>query len=881
MARFYLLLTGLLSLLPLATHAQLREDFADGDFTQNPTWTGDAASFQVNAQQQLQSAGPAVTGTQIQLSALCRASTGTTWEFWANLRLATSSGNYADVYLMASQADLKSPNTSGYFVRLGGTDDEVSLFRRDSTRSSVVIINGENQTLNSATNNLVRVRVTRGPDSRWTLERDLSGGRSFGAEAVTTVDATYQRSEAAGVVIAYSSANGRNFYFDDFIVTDASAPRLLRAAPVSSREVDLVFDEALDPVRAGQPANYVLLTGGGSAAVLTVAAQVSARNPAVVRLTFGADFGAQNTVEVRQMADLFGNGAAGPLTAGFSGPPGTPAVGELIITEILADETPAVGLPASEYVEIYNRSATRVLSLRGVRLLKPGGSTAAVFPDTARLLPNQYAVMCGSTRVAQFADFRIKVYGLTNFPSLSNGADQLVLRGAGGPTLFEVSYSDTWYRDPRRRDGGYSLEMLDTDRYCGGAENWQASPAPAGGTPGRPNAAAAANPDRLAPTLRRAVALNALTVRLLFSEKLDSAAAANPARYRLSDPGGGPAPAITQAAPVPFDFRAVDLTLAAPLTASRPVSLSVQQATDCAGNASGPLKAATFALPEAAAPADLVINEILFNPRVGAVDFVEILNRSAKYINLQSYQLANEKADKSLDAAPVSAGPYVLAPGQLVAFTEKPDILAAQYPTSHDPAALLAVPGFPTLPDEAGTVLLLDQSGRELDRYAYTKDQQLSLLSSQEGVSLERIRAGGPSRAENFHSAAASVGYATPGRPNSQAQDAPGGNQELTMSPEIFTPDDDGQQDFTTLSYQLDQPGYVASITVYDALGRPARRLLRNQTLATTGLVRWDGVDDQGRKAAVGYYVLLIELFRPGGGQRREYKKTVVVGARF
>lgn len=148
-------------------------------------------------------------------------------------------------------------------------------------------------------------------------------------------------------------------------------------------------------------------------------------------------------------------------------------------------------------------------------------------------------------------------------------------------------------------------------------------------------------------------------------------------------------------------------------------------------------------------------------------------------------------------------------------------------------------------------------------------------------MSLERIRAAGPSAGSNFHSAAGAVGYATPGRPNSQAQDATGGGQEWTVQPELFTPDDDGQQDFTTLNYQLDQPGYVGSVTVYDALGRLTRRLLRNESLPTTGQVQWDGTTDNGHKAAVGYYLLYIELFRPNGGERREYKKTVVVGARL
>jgi len=184
-------------LLPLAAFAQLAETFADGNFTQNPTWTGDATSFVV-ANQVLQSNGPATTGTQLQLATPCQASTGTTWEFWANLRLATSAGNLADVWLLASQPDLKSPATKGYFVRLGGTDDEVSLFRKDSAKAAVLVIDGQNGTLGSATNNVVRVRVTHSLQGQWKLERDLGGGRNFVTEASQPVDNTHQRSTAVG-----------------------------------------------------------------------------------------------------------------------------------------------------------------------------------------------------------------------------------------------------------------------------------------------------------------------------------------------------------------------------------------------------------------------------------------------------------------------------------------------------------------------------------------------------------------------------------------------------------------------------------------------------------------------------------------------------------
>jgi hypothetical protein len=584
-------------------------------------------------------------------------------------------------------------------------------------------------------------------------------------------------------------------------------------------------------------------------------------------------------LEVRQLTDLYGNAAAGPLTATFGGVPVAPRVGELLITELMADETPAVGLPASEFVEIYNNTASKILSLRGVRLLKPGGTTAAVLPDTAKLLPGQYAVVCGATRTAQFATYG-KTYGVSNFPTLTNAGDQLVLRGHDGTTLFEVTYTDAWYRDQRKKEGGWTLEMLDPTAYCSSAENWQASQDASGGTPARRNSVAVTNPDRTPPTLLRAAALTTTAVRLYFGEKLDSTAAANSALYTLQT-SAGTTLGVRQAVPVGPEFRAVDLLLSTPLQPSQPATVAVAHTTDCAGNASGALTSAGFALPEAAQAGDLVVNELLFNHRSGGVYFVEVLNRSGRYLNLQGCQLSTQKASGLGTCVISPTVAYVLAPSQLVALTSDVSILQVQYPTSSDAAALLAVTGFPALDNSAGTLYLSDAGGQELDHYAYDKSQQLPLLSTLAGVSLERIRAAGPSLASNFHSAASTVDYATPGRPNSQAQDAAGGGQELTLTPELFTPDDDGQQDFTTLAYQLDQPGYVGSVTVYDALGRLTRRLLRNESLPTTGFVQWDGTDESGHKAAVGYYLLYIELFRPSGGERRDYKKTVVVGARL
>ena len=92
------------------------------------------------------------------------------------------------------------------------------------------------------------------------------------------------------------------------------------------------------------------------------------------------------------------------------------------------------------------------------------------------------------------------------------------------------------------------------------------------------------------------------------------------------------------------------------------------------------MTSAAFALPVPAAANDVVINEILYNPRPYAVDFVELLNRSANYVDLQGWTISNEKPDGTLDTKPVTAAPYLLAPGQFVVLTERPRHRAGAVP---------------------------------------------------------------------------------------------------------------------------------------------------------------------------------------------------------
>ncbi|GAA4433940.1 hypothetical protein GCM10023188_24260 [Pontibacter saemangeumensis] len=848
-------------MIPLFAHAQLRESFADGDFTQDPAWSGDAGSFMVTEQGQLQSSGPAITGTTLQLATSSLAVTGTVWEFWANLKLATSSGNYADVYLLSDGQDLGS--SSGYFVRLGGTADEVSLFRKDAGKSPVAIIDGEDKTLGSSTGNVVRVRVSRSVEDIWQLDIDLSGSGQHYARQGSASDATYKCSAFFGVLLRYSSANSQGFFFDDFTITDTEPPLPEALQLISPRELTLRFNEPLQPAQAGEEANFTL-----NSSLKPLSAELTEAN--TVRLVFSQNFsGGTNILNIAGLSDLYGNMLKAPVEMPFDfvSPAVLPGYNQLLITEIMADETPALGLPAQEYIELYNPT-DQPLSLQGIRF--SDATSTATLPDV-QLLPQEYAVVVPGTQAENFRGYG-KAIGISNFPSLNNSGEVLQLRQPNGTLIYALSYSDTWYKDSNKQSGGWSLEMIDVTNPCAGSSNWAASSDALGGTPGKANSVAAANPDHTPPVLTAVTAVAPTQLLLRFNERLDSAQAAGIANYSLSPVV--PITGVEVAGPL---FSEVTLQLSEPLQEQRLYTFTASGLTDCSGNLGGPQQLA-FALPSAPEPGDVVINEILFNPRPNGVDFVELVNRSEKYIDLWNWQLANTSNDSIANRRLVTPDHHILEPGQYLILTTDRDNIRGNYPAAPE-NAFLQMSAMPSYTNEAGTVVVLQPDGRVADRFSYDEAMHFELIDDVKGFSLERVRLEGPTQPGNFHSAATQV-FATPGYINSQAQEALVSPQLFQVQPLVFSPDGDGYEDFTTINYSTEQTGFVASITIFDAQGREIRRLARNELLAANGFFQWDGLREDGAKASIGYYLFYIELFDLNG-QKREYKQNVVVGGRF
>jgi Lamin Tail Domain/Bacterial Ig-like domain len=645
---------------------------------------------------------------------------------------------------------------------------------------------------------------------------------------------------------------------------DLTPPALVSATLRNATTVELVLSEAIDTLTA-VPSRFTIMGG-----LTVIAVDFRADSLRYLTLTLNSPLlaGTRYTLTGTGVADCAGNTAPFSTTLGLGA---FPEKYELLLTEIYADETPSVGLPASEYVEIFNPT-NRLLDLSGVTLRKQGSASTAFFPAGATLAPGQYAVVCGSTRGGLFAPFG-QVFALTSFPSLNNAGDTLVLRRADGQFLFSVAYSDQWYRDPTKKDGGWSLEMIDPAQPCGLADNWKASENPVfGGSPGTANSVNAALSTLPAPALAGAFAESPNQIRMSFTQKLDSLTATDPARYTIS--GGLGIGSATVRGP---EMRTVLLTLNGNLTPGEIIALTVNGLTGCGGATQ--VLTTSLLIPEAPRTGDVVINEILFNPRPGGVDFVEVTNRSERQLDLNGYFLANMRGDSLYQMRRLAPNGFALPPGALAVLTMAPDSVVRQYPTSSDRSRMLTVPSMPTFSDDKGTVVLLAPDSTELDRYTYDERQHTPLLTNEEGVSLERIRLDGPSVASNFHSAAGTAGFATPGKTNSQTRSAlelP--DHTLSIEPRVITPGRGGAE-FADIAYSVPVAGYTANFTIFDSQGRLTRRLVRNQTLGTSGTFQWQGEDDNNRRVPTGYYVLYAEFFDLQGSVK-VVKQTVAVGSR-
>ncbi len=476
----YLIIGFLLLSFPVL--GQLNENFSDNNFSEDPSWQGsnDGQDF-IISEGRLRS-NSLTPNTMFYLSTPNSLAMNCAWEFSVNLSFNTSGANYVDVYLTSDRSDLKSSSINGYFVRIGNTDDEISLYKRSGPgSSSTKIIDGMNGTTGSS-NNSIRIRVSRDSTGLFTLERQTGAAGTFVQEG-NVIDLSHQTSSYFGIAIQQSTATFfQKHYFDDLVIrpliTDNQPPELISVLVMDSTQISIRFNEAMDSLSVKDPRNYTFSDAGLQ---LQSVESTTDKSRYILKLT-GSLYTGSFVLSIANVTDLNGNTIA-PGTFTFSYvKPYQARFGDIIINEILPDPSPSVGLPAAEFAELRNNTNEPV-SLRSWKFSDTG--TTATLPELV-LMPGSFIILCARADTAEFKSFG-RVIGLSPWPSQKNSGDNLRLINADGIVIDSVSYADIWFRDTEKRQGGWSLERKAPLSKCEGPFNWGASNDPLGGTPGREN----------------------------------------------------------------------------------------------------------------------------------------------------------------------------------------------------------------------------------------------------------------------------------------------------------------------------------------------------------------------------------------------------------
>ncbi len=545
---------------------------------------------------------------------------------------------------------------------------------------------------------------------------------------------------------------------------------------------------------------------------------------------------------------------------------------DILITEFMPDPLPTIGLPNSEFIELYNRS-TKTFNLNGFKL--NNGAVKTTLPNFM-LKSESYVIIYTRKSTVNFGNLG-DTLPVSKLISLSNPGDTFYLQSPEDVIIDAASFDVSMFQNSKKADGGWSLERPNINAPCL-INNWIATNDLKGGTPGQKNSVYNNTIDKTPPHAIYTFPKDDKTIILKFDKSLSRDIAVQSIHYQLDNNID-----LNKIKIEPPMFDIVELSLTKPLAKNKLYQLVLKTGLkDCNNTPLSIKDTIPIQLPEKAEHNDLIVNELLMNPETGGSRFVEFYNRSDKVIDLAELKIADiSKGDiKSITTH------YALFPKSYVVVTESPLYIQNRYKAKNYQQNFLKN-RLPTWHEDEGNATIYSVHGLKnviIDSFNYNKNFHNPLLANTEGVSLERISLDeSTNNASNWHSAAASVAYATPGYQNSQFHLTPSvsaANDIFTLAHNSFSPDEDGFQDYLLLDYQVDKAGYFANISIFNIEGSLVKKLTINELLSTKGQIKWGGETDDNQKAAIGAYIIYFELTSPDG-EIKKLKKVCILAEKF
>lgn len=547
-------------------------------------------------------------------------------------------------------------------------------------------------------------------------------------------------------------------------------------------------------------------------------------------------------------------------------PPATVMINEIMYAPVS---------PENEWLELYNTS-NEVVDLSNFRITAHRSSSAV---NTGTLVgPNSYAVLCRDSSVSRL-HYNVNTLFIQSIPSLNNAGGGIGLRDNLGNLLDSVDYKPSYGGGE-----GRSLERVD---YLAGNDstNWEESVDTTGATPGIQNSVAILPTDA---ALRR-IDMSAVPVgpgqtgeiSIVVTNRGRNEAANASAKLevvREIDSATIYSETKTIARILnPKDSTDVRFSFSCDESGSYSVYASVALEND--PRSWNDTMSARFNV--AYESRSVVINEIMFT-RGSNGEYFEIYNDSQASIDLTGWVFHTSSSPQKMIIGPNiqsfqhSAVHPTLLPGGYFVIASDSSIV-----TVVPDAGTVGMVKSLSLRDDGDCILISDPSGSVVDSVSYLPSWHNGDIARTSGRSLEKINPSLPSNEKTSWSTSVSQSGGTPGTRNSLFVNPGVATATISLSPNPFSPDGDGHDDFTFISYSFQVTSVKIRIRIFDSMGRLIATPTDNMVLPSTGRLVWDGRDGAGKIVRFGLYILFMEVSGPDGNSLATYKKPLVVAKRM
>jgi len=273
----------------------------------------------------------------------------------------------------------------------------------------------------------------------------------------------------------------------------------------------------------------------------------------------------------------------------------------------------------------------------------------------------------------------------------------------------------------------------------------------------------------------------------------------------------------------------------------------------------------------------VAINEIMYDPLTGQSEWIELYNGFQMPVNLKKWKYVESSSSKNLSDSELVLGPeqYLVIARDSTLYNSF--LYLKSNPDNHKVIFISSM----SLSNTGERLLITDSLNNSIDAVSYEAAFHNPNLSDTKGISLEKINPAIRSDVISNWSSSANLSGGTPGKINSIHTTGIQSGSKVNISPNPFSPDGDGHEDFTVINFNLNVKIAQIRVKVYDIKGRIVRTLMDNSISGNNGEIIFNGLDDKEQKLRTGIYILLIEVIDETGGTSDNLKVPLVIATKL